>query len=323
MTAGTALGAVITTAGAPASLQAQGLSGKLALAPEEFADPRNVVLRATVAESRTLKSQSDGLITRFDCIPGGVWKSGTVQMWVDGEPLVSLTLDAPLWRPLSIGAEGEDVAALQKELTRLGFPAEDDGEFGWETAEALSGMWAAIGRDDKEDIAPADTVWLPAAEATINSCEVDAGSPAVSGDPIAELPPAAAMIGLSTVPEGLVAGERELAIGDVVAPVDMDTGDVAKESLASILASPEFQAFTQSGGDGQLTATLRLSTPIEIATAPASAVVIDGELECVVAGRKTIPVDVVASSLGSSILKFSSEIPSSIELTPSGGARCS
>lgn len=78
--------------------------------------------------------------------PGFEFGEGTVLYEVAGRPVFALQGDLPLFRDLTRGAEGEDVAQFQEALARLGFdPGVVDGIYGPVTEAAAAELYQAAG----------------------------------------------------------------------------------------------------------------------------------------------------------------------------------
>ena len=82
-------------------------------------------------------------------------QDGSVLIEISGRPLIVLTGPHPLYRPLTEGDTGEDVAMLQRALARVQPGLVADGEFGRRTSLALSKLYSANGY--RPPLAPATT----------------------------------------------------------------------------------------------------------------------------------------------------------------------
>lgn len=166
--AAVAVGAVIATLG---GLGAALLVKSPAQVAADAAAPRADVLTATV-EHRVLTSSvitrgqvvagqtvevipqvtagvgaARPVITRLRVRPGDTVKPGQVLMEVSGRPVFVLEGSLPVYRDLSPGATGDDIAQLQKALKALGHSSAPDaaGSFGAGTKAALNSFYKAVG----------------------------------------------------------------------------------------------------------------------------------------------------------------------------------
>ncbi|MFF1409603.1 peptidoglycan-binding protein [Streptomyces sp. NPDC058289] len=163
-----AIGAVVTTLG---GLGATVLVKSPAQVAADAAAPRPDVLTATV-EHRVLTSSvitrgqvvagqtvevipqvtagvgaARPVITKLRVRPGDTVKAGQVLMEVSGRPVFVLEGSLPVYRDLSPGATGDDIAQLQKALKALGHSSTPDaaGSFGAGTKAALNSFYKAVG----------------------------------------------------------------------------------------------------------------------------------------------------------------------------------
>ncbi|WP_262387185.1 peptidoglycan-binding protein [Streptomyces sp. TRM49041] len=117
-----------------------------------------VILRGRVTAGQTVSvtpavSGGEGatrpVVTKLAVKSGDVVSAGKVLLEVSGRPVFVLEGGLPVYRDLKPGAEGEDVAQLQKALSALGHSTGSDtsGRFGAGTKAALKAFYASIGYD--------------------------------------------------------------------------------------------------------------------------------------------------------------------------------
>lgn len=88
---------------------------------------------------------------------GAEFAEGDLLYEVAGRPIFALRGELPLFRTLTVGAEGEDVIEFQEALIRLGYqPGEPDGVYGRDTEEAVLAFYEdrgyeAIGATPEEE----------------------------------------------------------------------------------------------------------------------------------------------------------------------------
>jgi peptidoglycan hydrolase-like protein with peptidoglycan-binding domain len=233
---------------------------------------------------------------------------------------------SPFWRDLERGDAGDDVRAIQAELKRLGYQVRPDGTYGQETADALQQVLLqndALAETTKEsrDVVAAfrrsDWIWIPSTTAAPSSCDVNDGSPVSENDTLATLEATVRSVEVATMPDELIPGARTLTIGDETVPVD-ENGVVSKER-ASVLQIPpdggEPGPDSSGGGstpsspdaaDGEqkVQAILRLTSPRQLWSVPASLLFgfTDDDSACLRTAESVLPVEVVGSRLGSSLV---------------------
>jgi peptidoglycan hydrolase-like protein with peptidoglycan-binding domain len=290
--------------------------------PYAFADPRTVRVDVTTGEPQPLVTQASGTVTATACVAGGALVSGERVVEVDGAPVVGLTTAVPLWRDLASGDKGEDVRAVQDELTRLGLSPGTSGRVDRATAAALRtfakdrGITLTTGGP----LLPlASVVWLPEASVEVASCGAVLGVAVAAGDEVALL--GAPVVGaVATVPAGLVPGARTLTVDGVTIAVAED-GTVAEPAS---LAGTESYLAALAAEEAVLSGTLQLAEPLEVIAVPTAAV--HGEdasgAGCVRADGAERAVQVVSSELGQSLVTLTGEVPSQVEVGTDRDVSC-
>lgn len=273
-------------------------------------------------------SPKDGVLTGLECTPGTSWQSASVVATVNGEPLVGLYLSYPPWRDFTVGTKGPDVQALQTELIRLGYQLTADGTYGSETSRAIRALLKDLGIGGANDeLRLTDLVRLPAIDTPISACISALGSYVTNGTELASGEQTITAVELVNVPTDLLPGERTLAVGDAqVAAGDLSTV-TDPDAIAALSGLPEFVAH-QKDSEVPLLGRLKLSEPLHAIRVPAGAVIGAGTEEvCVRSGTLIVPVEVVGSSLGRTLITMvdsASDPPTRVDV-PSATAslRCS
>lgn len=173
-------------------------------------------IRAVTAEQRDLVEYTDldGTLGYANIASVAVGSDGSITAIVgDGDPLargdvvyeVNATPttvfygDVPLYRPLSEGAEGDDVRLLEANLASLGYHATEDadgeeidagftvdGLFDAATTAAVLRWQADIDVEETGVVAPSDVVVVDG-PSTVTNVQVDVGSRVQAGSPILSL----------------------------------------------------------------------------------------------------------------------------------------
>lgn len=278
-----------------------------------FADERQVTLSLDVAAPAPAVVRAGGTVTALTCIPGAMWTSGSQPLSVDGVSILALHTSTPIYRDVSVGMTGADAAAIQAELVRLGVVDAGDGKL---RKGDLRALWTLAGTTDWRWTMPLTRLmWLPKAEVRIAECQVFLGS-AVTGV-VATFEPSIQRIRVAPVGEQLVPGPRQVVVGDVVVPLDDQLSNTDPEVLAALADLPEVQVNLESDGAVEVGGSLQLAEPPDAARVPPSAVV-DGS--CVFSNGEAIPVEVISSSLGSSVVTFAGPPPATVDVLPAGVA---
>lgn len=127
---GLAIGALVFAPHTPAQLEAAPQSGSVPVVEQPLTDSRTVELVVTSSAAQPIRFAGSGTLTSVTCPEENILRSGTSTFAVDGQNVVPLATSVPLWRDLHEGDTGEDVRALQAELSRLGYSVGVDGILG-------------------------------------------------------------------------------------------------------------------------------------------------------------------------------------------------
>jgi peptidoglycan hydrolase-like protein with peptidoglycan-binding domain len=294
---------------------------------QEFVDPRAVEVVVEVAPPHRLLAGRSGTLTSWSCAPGKSFDSGKPIVAVDGDSMLALATSVPLWRDVAVGAKGEDVAALQRELGRLGYPAHSDGVFSRADLEASTALARTAGiRID--GVVPLDrVVWIPASRVTIEGCEAGLGETIAAGQVLATIGGTVSVQPV-VLPEGRLPGSRVLTVFSEPVTLGREGEVPADTSIAMIRSSPavrEAASGNPEAGRLTLAGQVALASPVRIAVVPASAVFLDaGGTACVFTRRTAHVVTVVGSEFGDSFVVFEEEnAPQAIQSTaPTEGRQC-
>lgn len=320
---GTALGAAWTSPAVPVPLRSPSPVTSFPVQSATFDDVRSVRLEVSRGEESALTSPGSGLVTRFDCRPGTTLESGTAPLWLDDAPVVVLATTLPLWRDLPVGAQGNDVRALQEELTRLGHTVEVTGTLGTKTLRAVKDLLDGLG-----DPTPLTSVsrerflWIPAPSVVVAGCSVSTGGPLEAGAEIVTTPGTLTSVALrDDAPSDLVAGARTLRVDGIDVAIEPQSPITDPGLLSQLDAAPSLQ---QVGtGDEAPVGQLRLAQPVDVSVVPPSAVLTapDGTT-CVTTDGVPHPLRVVGSELGQTFVLFDDAPPTAVDTSPRRDAPC-
>lgn len=301
--AGVAAGVVLTEPEEPTDLRAPAELAVVPVSERVFDDARTVTLRVMVDEVAPVTTLAGGRVTASSCAPGATVASGSTVVSLDGRALVDLATSVPLWRDLTIGDRGPDVAALHGELLRLGHAAPDGDRVTRATVTAYRDLARALGAAEPVSsvIDHTAVVWLPQPTVTVGACGTALGDALEPGATLFELPAGLASVVVAPVPPDAAPGDRVLMIDDQPVPVGPDgavTDPAALEAIARSRALAEALAIAPD--DPQLSVVWRLAEPLDTLVVPPSAVVgVGGPATCVLADDgRTHAVAVVGSQLG-------------------------
>ena len=278
---------------------------------------------------RSVVAPRQGRLTALTCRTGEPLTSGTAFATIDGNPVVALATEIPLWRELAAGDRGDDVRALQTELARLGHPVRSDGVVGRATiqaAEAVRGVRNSAA--DASTMNPADFAWIPEPEVTAGECPGVVGAPIENGDVLVGLPVAVVSARLTTLPSPAAEGVRVLRLGSTSIPVTEDGAVTDPDGLARLGSAPEFLAAGAGPSDDTaLPVKWALQKPTNALVVPPSALW-DLQLgtACVMPAEKSgrpLLVEVLGSDLGQSFIRSpDGQSPEAVRSTPPTGRSC-
>ncbi|WP_419992433.1 peptidoglycan-binding protein [Streptomyces boninensis] len=212
-------------------------------------------------EPDTLQAPSgsrSGTLTRLPG-EGDVIKRGERVYSVDQQKVPLLYGDAPLYRPLSSGVEGDDVELLEKNLAALGYTGfTTDDEYTETTAEAVRDWQEDLGREETGKVAPGDAVVASGAR---RIAEVKALVGAPPNGPVLTW----------TGTERMIAVDLDTTYEDLVKPgtkasVELPDGSTAKAKVTDVgnaaTAKPEEGGSgSDSGSSDEATLPVELSVP--------------------------------------------------------------
>lgn len=294
---------------------------------EPYGDERRVEAQISVNDAPTLHLAAAGVLTSTACSPGATLKSGRVLGAVDGKPVLLLSTSVPFWRDLGSGVSGADVRALQEELTRLGHAVDATGTWTASTTTVLRALRRSLDLPETPTgLRLTDLAWLPNATGPVRSCDTGLGERVEPGSPFLTFAPSIVSLRVQLMPEDLIDGPRVFTVDEVALGIDA-SGVVAVADRASELAqTPTVAAALQAAEGGTPIAVpgqLTLAEPVEAATLPASAVVSSGAQFCVFDPEgEALPVVVLASALGRSIVSFTADQPGAVAVTPPEASSC-
>jgi len=315
----------------PSSLQGGESSGSsVSVSSHLFDGAHQVAVSLKTDQGFVLRSGASGVVTSTSCLIGGVLSSGQPLLSVNGVQVIGLATPEPLWRDLSVDAQnpdapvlqGSDVLGLQTELVRLGYKVRESGAFDSATMAAVKKLLKAAGGTSPDgSLLLSRVVWLPSPQVTVSVCPVGVGDTVSVGDALAQAGGGLASLTVANPPgDGWV-----VAYDGMSSAIDSNGVVTDAAFLSDLEGGPEYQYFAANPGSGQLQLTLRLAAPLVVLAVPPSAVVVTGlGTGCVVSGGQVVPVKIVSSSLGQTMVQVASDAQvSSVLVQPDAATRCS
>lgn len=299
---------------------------EIRVSTQRYSANKQITIVPVSDDSRLLVARMSGIVTE-NIFTGGILESGCAVMRVNDEPVVALHTEVPLYRDLMHGDQGADVRSLNRELSRLG-RYEDDPEsdlYTMKTQDALHRLFEDAGAADYDGsfLSLRSVVWLPERSVTVNAWQIRNGDALTPDMPVGTVPGRLERIELKNVAAS--AHDRILNIAGL--SVDLPAGSTVindRVTLDRLQADKRYQQeiSAASGSVGQsgmasptLTAALSLAEPITVLRVPAGAIFdLDGTTGCIAEGKRTIPVSIVGSELGVSLVSLTEGVDSSTQM---------
>ncbi|VTR75865.1 peptidoglycan-binding domain-containing protein [Cellulomonas hominis] len=337
-TAGVGAGYALSPQEPPAHLREPASVRRVPVTVQSFADERSVPVSLEVTEEQDLRTSAAGTVTASGGGAGTPLMSGTVALRVDDQPVIALRTTVPLYRDLRVGDQGNDVAAVQEELARLGFdvraPAAREStagpstaRFGATTAAAVRELQrrSGIARPSGE-LLQAGVLWIPEDGITPATWDAVPGAAVPEGGVVGSVAGRLRAVRVTQSPADLAPGPRTLELFGHRAPLDAEGAVTEPGFLSAVAATEEYAATRASDSPTSATAELALSEPVSALRVPASAVLgLDGTAACVRSDGQVLPVTLVGSALGASLVvpADGTPAPESVDVGPDAlGAGC-
>ena len=274
---------------------------------QSYSGRHQVTLMAAMTAKTTLTGNASGIVTAD--YSGTDLKSGRPALRVNDRAVIALHTVIPLYRDLSIGDNGDDVLALNTELNRLGYRSTPgSSNYSAQTKLGWRQVMIEAGNPSDGSLHLADILWIPTQTASVSSWNGVIGSTLSPSSSWGEVPGTLTRL---TVKNATPADtDQTLSLFGLTTTLKAGSTSVDDPSWCTQIAQTDgFQAAAQSDMSTGLTASLTLPKPIDTWRVPAAAVLTkrDGHT-CIVSEKKTIPVAIIASELGASLVQPISNI---------------
>ncbi len=248
------------------------------------------------ADAVSPATQSSGTVTALGIRSGAEVVTGTRLMDVDAHGVVAYVADSPLYRDITRGLDGPDIATAQGLLAALGYPAGPvDGKAGAATEDAIKSFNLAYGYGKNNAVLSlASLVWVGTSPATVEAVSVQLGDSVGPGTELFTTSAAFAGITVGEPPGDGLEGQWVLTVNGVTAPYEPGSGRITDPDAIAMMADT-------LGTEGEGVGTLQLATPLTVASVPSAAVVSDATGgACIFASADAEPtlVQAAGGSLG-------------------------
>ncbi|KAB7791486.1 hypothetical protein [Bifidobacterium leontopitheci] len=293
-----------------------GAAGEVTSAPagvQEYSGSTQMTMVPTLSTERELVGNATGTVTA-DWSGDGL-TSGRRAYGVDGRPVVALATASPMYRDLKTGDKGDDVLALNNELSRIGYTASaGSNTFTWYTGRGVAqllkdnGGTADVADDGAVTLRLSDILWLPSASMGVpGEWSAVAGSPVTAGSPVGKVTGTITKLSLKNAQPMDI--DRTVTIIDQSTTLKAGTTEITDaEFCAKVAATPAVKAMNAEMMAAGIDVQVQLAKPVQALRVPAAAVFgISGSTGCIVplngAGKgKPVKVGVVGSELGASLV---------------------
>lgn len=258
----------------------------------------------------TAVTVSGGMVTGV-AAPGTVLHSGDVMYRVDNVPVVFLEGSAVLWRDLTVGSSGDDIAAVEKALRALGYDPSGtvtvDSSYTSLTRAMVKRFQASEGLDETGEFAFRSAIMRPGPVVVVD-VSVSVGDEVYAGDVIMTVADTTRAVSFSIDPD-----QRPLvAVGDEVT-VRLPNGDNVPATVSVIASALDADGetyavtavvtgeVTESGDRLDVTVSLPVLLEHDVLLVSPSAIIVRDDIgpavEVLSDGSVTIvPIEILATS---------------------------
>jgi len=270
---------------------------------QEFSDSRAVTLTYRTGSDVPLMAHTAGVVTGMpDALTA---TSGAPVVWVGDLPLIGLATTTPLYRDLTLGDKGNDVQALNAELARLGYDAPQSTSFTTVTRTAWTALQRACGvTSPAQGVSLSGVVWLPGASVQVQTWTFALGTPTPADGVLGVVAGGveSASVAMSDGSPLLTDG-RTLTVAGVTIDLPPDGIMLDAGFLAATIGRTQSVSTDGVTYSRQAQGTIQLATPLTVLAVPPVAVfAVVGASGCLQVGQTGVPVTVVGSSMGVSLV---------------------
>lgn len=254
-------------------------------------DQSAVTLTLVPGEAVTVTTQSTGIVTELSISEGEALDSGDSAMRVNDAEVTVYVAASPLYRDLSQGLSGDDVATAQALLIELDYlDGKADGKFGPVTAQAVEDFNEARGYGkDNAVLSLGSLLWIPPGAGAPGEVTVRVGADLLPGTELFSTTEGQDVI---TVSVEAVDVDRIVDVGGTVAELAAGVTMLSEASVVEELSRVFFEGDTAQG-------SIELAVPREVGTVAAAALVTDASGTVCFFSDTTGPATVVEAAEGS------------------------
>ena len=313
---GCAAGIVIASRFTPQTLAPAESTQKAPVTTENFLDSHPVKVSFDLAADTPLSWSGSGMVTATAIQGSGEIISGSSPFSVNNVPVLAIHSSLPFYRDLGPLDQGDDVAALREELSRMGYAVQSSKPkiFDKFMRAALLDVQAKKGLADEGLLKLEHVVWLPADKIQVGEWKLTLGSQAEQE--LGLVKGHLSAVRVQKMPESLAPGNHVISLFGKRGAISQEGLCSDKAFLDTIAASPEFASI--SGNHDALAAgadaSMQLENPVKVFKIPVGAVFAyqDGHA-CVQTGSEARRITVLGSN-GGFVMASSSKSLQSVNL---------
>ncbi|MEU6037505.1 peptidoglycan-binding protein [Actinomadura sp. NPDC047616] len=221
--------AALALGGGDGSAQAQGAAalGTAQVTRGDLVDTEEVDGTLTFAGEETVRTGASGVVTAAPEEGRSIGR-GRSLLRVDDRPVTLMYGNLPMYRTLSVGAEGADVRQLERNLDALGYDVTVDEEFTSATAEAVRRWQDDRGLPETGRVDPSQVVFLPGA-VRVKEVKAPKGARTSPGQPALTVTGTRRIVHVD-----LDAGKQDLAKKGARVTVELPGGHRAKGTVSHV-----------------------------------------------------------------------------------------
>lgn len=315
---GCAAGIVIASRFTPQTLAPAESTHKAPVTTENFLDSHPVKVSFDLAADTPLSWSGSGMVTATAIQGSGEIISGSSPFSVNNVPVLAIHSSLPFYRDLGPLDQGDDVAALREELSRMGYAVQSSKPkiFDRFMRAALLDVQTKKGLADEGLLKLEHVVWLPAEKIQVGEWKLTLGSQAEQE--LGLVKGHLSAVRVQKMPESLAPGNHVISLFGKRGAISQEGLCSDKAFLDTIAASPEFASISGShdalaaGAD----ASMQLENPVKVFKIPVGAVFAyqDGHA-CVQTGSEARGITILGSN-GGFVMASSSKSLQSVNLGP-------
>ncbi len=314
--AGCAAGIVMASRFTPRTLAQAESTHKAPVTTENFLDSHPVKVGFDVAADTPLTWSGSGMVTATAIHGSGEITSGSSPFSVNDVPVLAIHSSLPFYRDLGPQDQGDDVAALREELSRMGYAVQSSKPkiFDRFMRAALLDVQTKMGLADEGSLKLEHVVWLPAEKIQVGEWKLTPGAQAEQE--LGLVKGHLSAVRVQKMPESLAPGNHVINLFGKRGAISQEGLCSDKAFLDTIAASPEFASI--SGNHDALAAgvdgSIQLENPIKAFKIPVGAVfAYKDDHACVQTGSEARRITIVGSN-GGFVMASSSKPLQSVNL---------